>query len=66
MYLSLKRTLFAIAATACSLSAAPSDPYGICAHVNRETAPKEFARMREAGIRWIRTDFTWSNVERQP
>ena len=65
----LKSALLAISAATFPLSAAPAesvDPYGICAHVNKETAPKEFARMREAGIRWMRTDFIWSSVEQKP
>ncbi len=63
-------TAGAIAAAGLTLSAASpavtNTPYGICAHVTRETAPTEFARMREAGIDWMRTDFIWQNVERKP
>lgn len=51
-------------------SAAPADeasPYGICAHVSRhgdhELAAEEFKLMRQAGIRWARTDFDWTTVQ---
>lgn len=55
-----------------SLAAAPeaklNDPYGVCAHVSLgelSLAPKEFPLMREAGINWVRTDFSWSWVEKK-
>lgn len=41
-------------------------PYGVCAHVSRgelEIAPREFKRMHEADITWVRTDFDWRGVE---
>lgn len=45
---------------------APS-PYGVVAHVTRETehplAQSEFALMSKAGIAWVRTDFDWDRVE---
>lgn len=44
-------------------------PYGICAHVSRgelEIAPQEFERMKEIGIRWVRTDFDWNGVNPVP
>ncbi len=54
-----------------SLAAAPAvtdTPYGVCAHVSRSEelsiATQEFARMREAKINWVRTDFDWSGVEK--
>lgn len=43
-------------------------PYGVCAHVSRgeqKIASREFNRMKEANISWVRTDFDWSNVERK-
>lgn len=45
------------------------NPYGVCAHVSRgelNIAPQEFARMHEAGINWVRTDFDWSPIEQKP
>ncbi len=49
---------------------ADSSPYGVCAHVSRggehTIAREEFAKMREAGIEWARTDFDWSGVEPKP
>ncbi|MGE4286594.1 MAG: beta-galactosidase [Phycisphaerae bacterium] len=42
-------------------------PYGICAHVSRwsdhNLAKEEFALMREAGIRYARTDFDWTTLQ---
>ena len=55
----------------------PSDviqnPYGVCACVSRQWPPfeefqirnQEFARMHDASIGWIRTDFDWQNIERK-
>ncbi len=40
--------------------------YGVCAHVGgheNAIAAREFARMNEAGIRYVRADFSWSGVE---
>lgn len=45
-------------------------PYGVCAHISRgdehPVARKELELMQKAGIRWVRTDFSWSSVERRP
>lgn len=42
-------------------------PYGVCAHVGAgeelAQAPQNLQLMKEAGIRWIRADFSWFNVE---
>ncbi len=62
----------------CSLWAAPAAaddqkghrPYAVCAHISRGDehpfARRELALMRKAGIGWVRTDFSWSGVERRP
>lgn len=46
-----------------------SSPYGVCAHVSRhgdhELAAEQFKLMRQAGIRWARTDFDWTSVQQQ-
>ncbi len=42
------------------------DPYGVCAHVSRAEWPyaqQTFDLMKEAGIRWARTDFDWKKAE---
>ncbi|OGV41635.1 MAG: hypothetical protein A2X48_13535 [Lentisphaerae bacterium GWF2_49_21] len=44
--------------------------YGICEHVSRggeheNFARKELSMLDTAGIRWVRTDFDWSGVERK-
>ena len=43
-------------------------PYGVCAHVGGgeewNQIPKNLLLMKEAGISWIRADFSWSGVER--
>ncbi|MBN2476249.1 MAG: beta-galactosidase [Pirellulales bacterium] len=45
-------------------------PYGVCAHISRgdehPVARRELQAMRAAGIAWVRTDFSWSGVERRP
>ncbi len=44
-----------------------TSPYGVCAHVSRhgnhELAAEQFTLMRQAGIRWARTDFDWTTVQ---
>ncbi len=46
---------------------AERSPYGVCAHLLRgkehQQAEEELARMRKAGIRWARADFSWSAAE---
>jgi len=60
------------AVPAFGLAAEPEalSPYGVCAHVARGDehpyAKRELPMMRTAGIGWVRTDFAWSGVERQP
>jgi hypothetical protein len=42
---------------------------GMCAHVGRGgywRRAKTFAKAKEAGCSWIRTDFDWSQMERRP
>ena len=70
MSLKLNGPLAALFAAGLSLSAAEilNDPYGVCAHVSRAelaVAPQEFDRLREADIRWVRTDFDWSGIEKR-
>lgn len=51
------------------LSAAPTtnDAYAVCAHMHRDNelpvASRQFSFMRNAGINWIRDDFSWGNLE---
>lgn len=46
-----------------------NDPYGICSHVSRTGiwdwpfAQRNFSRMNDAGISWVRTDWDWYTVE---
>lgn len=43
-----------------------NEPYGVCAHVSRgewQYAPQTFAKMKSAGINWVRTDFDWRYCE---
>lgn len=51
-------------------AALPGVPaYGMCAHVTRgehNIAKKEFVMMREAGIKWVRSDFDWAHCEVEP
>ena len=44
-------------------------PYGVTAHVSRwefPTAERQMQLMRQAGIRWTRSDFDWSAVNPSP
>jgi len=45
-------------------------PYAVCAHLSRgdehQVAQQELKLMHQAGIGWVRADFDWSGVERQP
>ncbi|MDO5309642.1 MAG: beta-galactosidase [Planctomycetia bacterium] len=44
-----------------------NSPYGVCAHIGAgeewSQAPNNLKLMRQAGIRWVRADFSWSAVE---
>ena len=58
-------------AQAAPVSDAPdveSSPYGVCAHIGGgeefDQAPKNLELMKNAGIRWVRADFSWIAVER--
>ena len=73
----IKTTLSLILAAGGLLAAgaAPStltdSPYGICSHVSRPAwdwpyAARNFDRMNQAGIRWVRTDWDWYTVEAKP
>lgn len=52
------------------LGAAPSTPYGICAHVTRGDEFKNrvvtFELLREVGVEWVRSDFDWQNIQPDP
>jgi hypothetical protein len=45
----------------------PTSPYGVCAHLARGDEygqlEEELDRMKEAGIGWVRADFTWGTFE---
>ena len=44
------------------------DPFGVCAHLNRweySRMPEELELMRQAGIRNVRSDLDWKQVEPQ-
>jgi len=52
---------------ALSAGVAVADPYGICAHVGGHewnTRDKAFALMTEAGISYVRADFSWAGIQR--
>lgn len=59
--------LSAIAAGRAHAQQTEASPYGICAHVSRysdhQLARQQFQLMRDAGIRWARTDFDWTTVQ---
>ncbi|MBQ3333921.1 MAG: beta-galactosidase [Thermoguttaceae bacterium] len=44
---------------------AEDSPYGVCAHISfgDEQLDKKLRAIREAGIRFVRADFTWSAIE---
>lgn len=61
-----------LAAAGIPLAAAPTvtnDPYGICSHMTRwglpKEAPRQFIRISEAGLSWVRTDFDWKFLEKK-
>lgn len=66
-------TRFVIAPLVClvalsfACAADPPNPYGVCAHLPRgdeyATAEKELQRMRQMGIGWVRSDFSWGAVQ---
>ncbi|MBQ9873874.1 MAG: cellulase family glycosylhydrolase [Thermoguttaceae bacterium] len=43
-------------------------PYGVCAHLGggeeHDQMPKNISLMKDAGIAWVRADFSWSGIER--
>ncbi len=44
------------------------DPFGVCAHLNRweyDRMPEELGLMKQAGIRNVRSDLDWKQMERQ-
>ena len=42
-------------------------PYGVCAHIGGgeewDQMPENLKIMKDAGIRWVRADFSWNNAE---
>lgn len=69
----MQRAVLASLAAVCAFVAvagnSPYDSrYGICAHVTRGERPlaeREFKLMNEAGIRLVRADFDWKNMEKK-
>jgi hypothetical protein len=49
------------------INAQEASPFGICAHLQsgeeHRQMPENLRMIREAGIRWLRVDFSWSGVE---
>jgi hypothetical protein len=47
-----------------------TNPYGVCAHLPRggefKTHQEELKLIREAGLAWVRSDFDWSGIQRNP
>jgi len=56
--------------TLCSYAAAPAtSPYGACSHMaghEFDNHVKAMTLLQDAGIQWVRADFTWASVEPQP
>ena len=48
-------------------SAQDASPFGICAHLQggeeHGQMPRNLRMIREAGIRWLRVDFSWAGIE---
>jgi hypothetical protein len=59
--------LAAVVAVAAPGQDGPPSPYGVCAHLARGDEYGELAEeldlMQAAGIRWVRSDFTWGHFE---
>ncbi|MDD2438523.1 MAG: beta-galactosidase [Massilibacteroides sp.] len=60
---------FLVVFSACTTSpdGVSSSPFGVCAHLQsgseHRQMPKNLQMMRDAGIRWVRVDFSWSGIE---
>jgi hypothetical protein len=56
-----------ILSTAVRTIAQEATPFGICAHLQggeeHEQMPENLQLIRNAGIRWLRVDFSWSGIE---
>ena len=55
-----------VSSIAAETSATIGSPYGICAHLNRweyDRMPQELELIRQAGIRHVRTDLDWNQIE---
>lgn len=59
--------LLLAAQPASNASFVAQSPYGVCAHIGGgeewEQAPQNLIMMKEAGISWVRADFSWTGVE---
>ncbi len=71
-FMSVSVTLLLLIYVACDpayggeADATASTPYGICSHLIREefgAHQRSMEMMREAGIQWIRADFSWSRIQ---
>ena len=62
--------LISAIAAANTVAAADMPPvFGACAHVTRDEwdeRDRTFAMMREAGLAWVRSDFDWRAVQKEP
>ncbi len=63
--------LFAVAvSTALHAQQSAANPYGVCAHLPRggefKTHQEELKLIREVGLGWVRSDFDWSGIQRNP
>ena len=60
----MRKTVCLLAAALAGVASA--NPYGICAHVGGHEWPtrdKAFALMKEAGISYVRADFSWGGIQ---
>lgn len=59
--------LFLFVACTTSPNEGDSSPFGVCAHLQSGPEncliPENLQMMHDAGIRWIRVDFSWSGIE---
>lgn len=66
-YPSLSLALASLILSAAPLVAQPSSPYGLNVHApQRQDLVFLFDKVKDAGIGWVRIDFVWALIEREP
>lgn len=70
LYLAVLAVLFCFGSVSAEdrVKTDPLSPYGVCSHLGggeeHDLMPKNLQIMYQGGMRWVRSDYTWSGVER--